>query len=274
MPSENPMQQQSQAQSNSETFSYSRVTTFEQCPRRYRYRYRDGVKEGFRGVEAFMGNCVHEALEWLFLERCADRVRTAAEAVEKYCEVWDRRYTDGGAVVRVIRAGTELEFYRRTGAELIERFHRDRFSVDDRSTVAVEQHFVIELGGRQPFQGFIDRLARDPSGTLHIIDYKTGKRVPRDFRGKEADQLKAYAVAIFARHCEAECSEVVLELDFLRGSKPLRYRMQRSEAAATENELLARIDQVSDSTVFPPVPGILCQWCGFNDLCEGYRPRN
>ena len=43
----------------SQVYSYSRITTFEQCARRFRYRYVDGIKEAFRGVEAFMGQQVH-----------------------------------------------------------------------------------------------------------------------------------------------------------------------------------------------------------------------
>src|SRR5688572_3505192 len=36
-------------------YSFSRITTFEQCARRFRYRYLDKVKEAFDSVEGFMG---------------------------------------------------------------------------------------------------------------------------------------------------------------------------------------------------------------------------
>jgi RecB family exonuclease len=55
------------------TYSFSRITTFEQCARRFRYRYLDGVKEAFHGVEAFMGQRVHEVIEWLFNACIAQR---------------------------------------------------------------------------------------------------------------------------------------------------------------------------------------------------------
>lgn len=265
------MQQSAQSEAAPEVYSYSRVTTFEQCPRRYRYRYRDGVREAFRGVEGFMGQCVHEVLEWLFAQRDNGRTPAARDAVEKYCAVWDDRYGGDGAAVRVIKAGADMEFYRRAGAELIERFHRDRFLPDSLETVALEKHFSITLAGRYPFQGYIDRLARDADGVLYIIDYKTGRRAPARFEGKEADQLKAYAVAVFDG--DARARAIVLELDFLRAGRQLTHRMKREEAPVVEAALAARIDGLVDSTVFPPVPGVLCQWCGYNDLCEAYRPR-
>ncbi|MEE8311132.1 MAG: PD-(D/E)XK nuclease family protein [Candidatus Binatia bacterium] len=266
------MQQITQTDKPIEIYSYSRVTTFEQCPRRYRYRYRDGVKEAFRGVEGFMGQCVHEVLEWLFGEREAGRSPAARDAVDKYCAVWDERIVEDGAAVRVVRAGTEMESYRRAGAELVDRFHRDRFEKDTLHTVALEKHFSITLGGRHPFQGYIDRLARDGDGTLYIIDYKTGRRMPPRFEGKEADQLKAYAVAMFATALEYDADEIVLELDFLRSGRQLTHRMSRADVAGVEGDLTSRIDGVLESTVFPPISGVLCQWCGYNDLCDAYRP--
>jgi hypothetical protein len=29
-----------------------------------------------------------------------------------------------------------------------------------------------------------------------------------------------------------------------------------------------------DATVFPPSPGTLCDWCGYNDICEAYPVRS
>ena len=46
------------------TFSNSRLGTYEQCPLKYKYQYIDKIKvEEAKTVEAFMGSCVHEALE-------------------------------------------------------------------------------------------------------------------------------------------------------------------------------------------------------------------
>lgn len=48
-------------------FSDSRLSTFEQCPLKYKYQYIDKFKvKAAKTVEAFMGSCVHEALEKLY----------------------------------------------------------------------------------------------------------------------------------------------------------------------------------------------------------------
>lgn len=252
------------------TYSFSRITTFEQCARRFRYRYLDGVKEAFQGVEAFMGQCVHETLEWLFEQRESGRARSAEDAVRHYCETWDRRLRESTRVVRVVKNGTVLESYRKNGARMVESFHARRFVPDRLETIENEKHFRILIGRKYRFQGFIDRLARDGDGLLHVIDYKTGRQQAKTFQGKEADQLRAYAVAVFR---ETEEPELQCTIEFLRTGERVGRRLTRKDVEAFEDELVSRIDAADASTVFPPSPGILCDWCGYNDLCDATRPR-
>jgi len=255
---------------DSSRFSFSRITTFEQCARRYRYRYLDGVREAFRGVEAFMGQQVHAAIEWMFQQREAGVRPSAAEAVSFYCAAWDRQLAQDASRVRVIRADTALEEYRRKGAELVARFRSDSFESDELQTLGLENHFDVILSGRHGFQGYIDRLAREDRGTLHIIDYKTGRRAPSAFEGKEADQLRAYALALFL---DGHDQPIELVLEFLQAGRTLRERVRPEQSGRIEKDLTERIDAILDSSVYPPNPGALCDWCGYNDLCEAYQPR-
>ena len=249
-----------------EPFSFSRVTTFEQCPRRYRYRYLDGVQEGFDSVEAFMGRQVHSTIEWLYEERRVERSPTAEDAVGKYCELWDCEIVASRRPVRVVKVDTALEGYRRAGADMITRFHRSRFVSDKLVTIENERHFRVTLGGRFEFQGYIDRLARDERGTVHIIDYKTGRKSSQGFSGREAEQVEAYAVALFTELDEVE--ELELALEYVRTGDRVRRRVARRECEEIERRLVARIEAVVSSTVFPPIPSVLCRWCGFNDVCD------
>lgn len=252
------------------TYSFSRITTFEQCPRRFRYRYIDGVREAFQGIEAFMGRQVHATIEWMFEQREGGHLPSAAEAIEHYCRVWDDALSSGEEEVRVVKQDRSADLYRRSGAAMLEQFHRRRFLPDRLETIANEHHFRVRVGGRHDFQGFIDRLARGDDGIVRVIDYKTGSRTPRTFSGKEADQLRAYALALFL---DTEERQLELVLDFLRSGKVLRQRIDRADAQEVERELAERIDAVEESTVFPPKPGNLCAWCGYNDICDAWQPR-
>lgn len=256
---------------SAETFSFSRVTTFEQCPRRYRYRYVDGVREAFQSIEAFMGQQVHATVEWLFEEKGEGRLPRVDDAVRHYSAGFDRASGEARGSLKVIKRGTRVEDYRRSGAEMLADFHRTRFVADNFETMGLEKHFVLEIEQGRRFQGFIDRLARDESGVLHIIDYKTGGRPPVRFGGKDGDQLEAYAVAMFA---ETDADELVLRLEYLRNGSTQTRRIRREESLETARRLAARIQVAAEANVFPPSPGTLCDWCGFNDLCEAYGPRS
>ena len=251
-------------------YSFSRITTFQQCPRRFRYRYIDGVREAFEGIEAFMGRQVHATIEWMFERRDAGHVPSVAEVLECYRRMWDERVAAGDGEVRVVKQDRTADGYRRAGAEMLERFHQRRFLPDRLETIANEHYFCVRIGGRHDFQGFIDRLARGEDGVLRVIDYKTGARTPRTFSGKEADQLRAYALALFLDTNERQLE---LVLDFLRSGTTVHQRIDRADASRLEENLAARIDAVEESTVFPPKPGNLCAWCGYNDICDAWQPR-
>ncbi len=50
-------------------YSHSKLSTFEQCPIKFKYRYIDKIPVEFeKTIEAFLGEIVHEALEWLYTE--------------------------------------------------------------------------------------------------------------------------------------------------------------------------------------------------------------
>jgi putative RecB family exonuclease len=249
------------------TFSFSRVTTFEQCARRYRYRYVDGVREAFQSIEAFMGQQVHATVEWLFRERDAGRTRPVEEAVRFYSATFDGARTQLRGALKIVKQGTGMEEYRASGAQMVADFHRLRFASDRLETLGLERHFLLEMPPARQFQGFIDRLARGPDGAMHIIDYKTGGRPPLRFGGKDGDQLEAYALAMFA---ETPADELVLTLEYLRNGSTQTRRIRRDEATEVERRLKARIQVAAEASVFPPTPGTLCDWCGFNDLCEAY----
>ena len=114
-------------------------------------------------------------------------------------------------------------------------------------------------------------MARDAAGRFHVIDYKTGRRMPETFAGKEAEQVQAYALAIFT---ESGADEVDLVLEFLRPGKTLRARIERGQARSVEARLTEQIASLEEATVFPPRPSALCDWCGYNDICESYSVRS
>jgi len=51
-------------------YSDSRLSMYEDCPFKYKLRYRDNIKRDIEGVEGFLGSRVHETLK-----KCYDDLR-------------------------------------------------------------------------------------------------------------------------------------------------------------------------------------------------------
>ena len=48
-------------------YSHSKLSTFEQCPLKYKLRYIDKIKpEIEKTIEAHLGSSVHDTLEWIY----------------------------------------------------------------------------------------------------------------------------------------------------------------------------------------------------------------
>ena len=79
-------------------YSNSQLGKFEDCALQYKFLYVDKIKRYEEGVEAFLGQRFHDAVEWLYKER-AFRVVPLEELLEYYEKDWakqwhaEKRYT-------------------------------------------------------------------------------------------------------------------------------------------------------------------------------------
>ncbi|MGD1010201.1 MAG: PD-(D/E)XK nuclease family protein [Candidatus Aminicenantales bacterium] len=44
-------------------YSISQIDNFEECPRQYKFRYVDRIMRYEEGIEAFLGQRIHDAME-------------------------------------------------------------------------------------------------------------------------------------------------------------------------------------------------------------------
>ena len=242
-------------------YSFSRLKTFQQCPARYRMRYLQGLKEGFRSVEAYLGNTVHDVLEWLYGERRDGREPTLDDALE----IFSARWTDGWSEdIAIIRVDEVADTYLRTGREMLELFVRDTFARDTSETVSLEERLTLRLADDVVFTGFADRIGRTENGRLFIIDYKTSRSEGDSGEFSEGLQAPLYAACAIQQRNE---QEALAGYHYLRHGTT-RWQLIDQERARTLLERcleLVRLTEAADE--FPARPGILCAWCGFNDRC-------
>jgi ATP-dependent helicase/DNAse subunit B len=105
-------------------YSISQLGTFEECALQYRLIYVDRIKRYEEGVEAFLGQRFHEAMEWLYQERAFRGVAI----VDAYAERW-RKKRGLEAEVKAVAEG-------RWAGDILERV---------RAYVSTEKRYAVTL---------------------------------------------------------------------------------------------------------------------------------
>lgn len=252
------------------TYSASKLSLFEQCPRRYFYRHI-ACLPGEPSVQhpgTFMGSRVHDALEFLYGEVKAGRLPTSDELAAWFRRRWTEKWTTEPAA---LPAWDSAERWLSIGESCLSRYYAQHhpFSADE--TLGLERfvEFPLDPEGTIRFRGFIDRLARTPDGTIRVHDYKTQDSVPQQAEVDAHDQLTFYELAI--RHELNHSGPVELVWHFVRAgvalvSKRTPEQLERVRAGAIN--LIKNIEARTDGeAAFEPKPSRLCQWCEHRKAC-------
>ncbi len=253
----------------SSVYSHSGLSSFENCPRQFYFRYVEKVEVTSESIEAFLGKLVHEVLERLYRFVGEGKVPRLPRVLERYEAWWHERLDP--ARVRVVRSEVPIDFYRETGARCLSNHYRSRYPFDAEETLGLEEmvHFSLDEDGRYRMRGVIDRIARARDGTLEIHDFKTGRRVPSQERLDQDRQLALYQIGLSRRYGEAAPVRLVwhyLAAGVVRTSSRTPEALQ-----ALREQTIRLIDRVEAEHEFEPRPSALCAWCEFREICPAAR---
>ena len=177
-------------------FSHSRLSSFENCPKQFHFRYVLEVPQTSEGIEAFVGKRVHEVLERLYLFVGRGQVPSLDQVVARYQALWDEHFD--AERTRIVKAGYSVPYYRDLGARCLAQFYRRHYPFDQDESLGVEKRVVFSLddAGEYRMQGIIDRVVRTRDGTIEIQDYKTGAYVPSQKKLDADRQLALYQIGV------------------------------------------------------------------------------
>jgi putative RecB family exonuclease len=253
-------------------YSHSRLSAFEKCPLQYKYRYLDRIKRDTQGIEAFMGNRVHEALEKLYRDLLMERRPPLDEITGLYHRSWDENFSDR---VRIVRSEYTADHYRQVGERCLAAYYRRYEPFDQAATLGLEErvHLALDGGDRYQLQGFIDRLARAGDGIYEIHDYKTSASLPSDQDLRKDRQLTLYQMAVERRFPDAR--EVRLVWHYLVFDQEMRSKRTPQEVEQHRGRTIAVIDEIEtwvrERREFPPRESALCRWCEYRDICPAQK---
>lgn len=245
----------------------TRLLTWLDCPRRYRFSYLDrpAPPKGPAWAHTSLGTSVHSALaSWW---RLPLRERTPDRGAQLVRDGWVREgYRDDAQSTQV--------------RERASRWVRTYLADVDRAAepVGVERT-VSTPTGALVLSGRVDRIDERPDGSVVVVDYKTGRRPPSDADARSSLALAAYALAA-ARTLRRPCG--VVELHHVptgtvaaasHDPDGLARKVAEAESIAREARAAdeAYAAGATDDERFLPRPSAMCSWCDFRGVCPAGR---
>lgn len=249
--------------------SWSSLSTFEICPRRYDYSYVQRIRvEQVPGRFAF-GSAVHHAFETFVKARIRARTDGSPEPGPELL-----RDACHGALAGAGLDDEQEALLRARSLPVLERFI-EREATRPTRPVAAELGFgtVLELeDGPVRFVGYLDRVDLADDGSLHVIDYKTGRE--RTQESVDADgQLTAYAWAAARGALRDPANGATLPpasrlaLYFTDGGVEVATTRSEEQLAAFEADLRTMVATVRRREFTPRPSEAACRWCDYADRC-------
>lgn len=246
------------------SLSPSRVESFINCPLAFRFSSIEKLPEP-PTVPTTRGSLVHRALELLFhhpaSERTPDNLELAVDAaLTEY---------------RVHPDYTQLDFNEADAAQFdmdCRELSRRYLEMEDPAAVTevgVELWLEADLNGLQ-LRGIIDRLDRDESGDLIVVDYKTGRAPGPKYETKSLQGVHFYALL-----CEKVYGQRPKEvrLMYLKSAQQIAVMPTTQSLQHTTRRTLAVFEAVERACTtgnFAPKQSALCRSCSFQRWCPEF----
>lgn len=249
-------------------YSHSQLSTYEECPLKYKLCYREGIKRGTEGVEAFLGSMVHETLRKCYDAVKLAKVNTLDELVACYDSLWQKNWHDD---IVITKKDMTADHYHALGRRMIETYYHRHAPFDKDITIGTEMRmrFSLDDGGKYQFQGLIDRLSRTSDGVHHINDYKTSAYLPGQEDVDGDRQLALYQIGVQKKW--PDIKKVKLVWHYLAFDHELVSVRSAEQLAELSGDTIKLIDQIESAEEFPAQDSGLCDWCEYPDLCPNRK---
>ncbi len=248
--------------------SFSSIDTYLNCPAKFRYGYVFRIPTEEVATPLVFGSAVHDVLE-----RCHEGDRTSLPTPEELKQ-WLREAWEAQPFDQLDEAQNN-HLKRRAWSVCTSYLERVRDSW--RPAAGTELWFEVPFG--LPAQdggtveheamvvGSIDRLDIDPDGAMHVVDYKTNKKVKSRQRIGTDLQLSIYALAV--EHLFGRLPATVA-LEFVVPGEVVRVPVADLDLDDARRKVVETARAVK-AEAFDPTPNPLCDWCDFKAICPSWE---
>ena len=250
-----------------EIYSHSKLETYQNCPQQYKIRYIDRARppQEEKGIEAFLGGIVHDALEKLYKELILSKLNTLDEILGFYKSEWTKNWHDN---IVIVKKEFTREHYYQTGIEAITNYYNRHQPFKQSKTLATEQKIRFKIDD-YIIEGVIDRLSHNGKGIYEIHDYKTSAYLPTQDKLDNDRQLALYKIGVKEQHKDAK--EIFLKWHYLVYDKEFTSKRTDVQLKDLKKEVVSLIKTIEKDKTFNPNESNLCDWCFFTEYCPAKK---
>ena len=249
------------------TYSHSRLSTYENCPLKFKYTYIDKLDRDRRdSVEAFMGSLVHETMEKLYHDLSYTKLNSIEDLLAFYRQRWEQEWTDE---IIIVHKEYTADHYRGVGERCIGDYYRRYHPFDQTRTLGIEREVMVTLPRDHRLKGYMDRLAQQADGVYEIHDYKTSGHLPGQPDVDQDRQLALYQIGVQQEFRDA--TQIRLVWHYMAFDKTLLSERNQQQLEELQLSTVELIRQIESAKEFPPHKSALCDWCEFQDICPLWK---
>lgn len=225
---------------------------YETCPKQYSFVYVEGLKEQYDTPKPYLtiGAHVHNALKDLY-----ERVTPDDRSVERLEQLLRTRWRENR------RGFASIDDERMWGMKALQMMRLYARKTDlKRNPLLLEDFHKAEISPTVQLIGRVDRVDELSDGSLHVIDYKTGK--PDEEPSFFPLQLYAYLIQSKTGRPVSRASFYFLQSGQLVSTTPDEDSMQEAIA-----DVKRRVTMIQDDQAFAPRLNPHCRSCDFREIC-------
>jgi ATP-dependent helicase/DNAse subunit B len=250
----------------SEPLSYSRISTFYECPQQYEFKYVKKIETPPHWYFSY-GKSIHAVLERLLQCHVGPDSCLYAGTGELF----------GTSLQQMLEEVWLHEGYQSPESEA--RYHREAlrvltgffpiFQATWQEMLYTERLITTEVDGI-PFTGIVDRIDRIAEGLYRIVDYKSSR--PREAATLKSHrfQVALYAAAL-AQDAEFREARFVLQTYYLRENLKAELNGDAEEYIAKSRQVLVKAASHIARGDFRGRRSSKCFSCDFRNICPVFK---
>ncbi|MCS7184688.1 MAG: PD-(D/E)XK nuclease family protein [bacterium] len=242
--------------------SYSKISTYEFCPKKYEFQYIKRIKVPTK-LELVFGNAIHETLEENFNQKLNTKKDMELEELQATFSKKFRNYLDTEDILDT----TNWEFHERLGKWFLHVLLYEKLKYIQPNLV--EKLIEIDIKNGNILTTKLDLL--DLNNKLY--EFKTSSKPYDETEPKNMEQLLLYAIAV-----EKVSGSYPSSMEFIvlvKGNEEIQPHIQyirvipppREKFEELENELDEITRKISTPPYIRKFDPYRCTWCEYQKHC-------